>query len=132
MSTEEARVGDAMCHGVLTCQAETSLRTVARLMAGHRIHAIVVTDLDGVSERAWGIVTAEDLVRAFGEDLDNLTAQDVASAGLVTVDVEESLERAARLMDEHRVGHLVVVDPGSDRPVGVLSGLDVAAHLAAS
>ena len=60
----EATVGDVMQHGVLSCQAETNVRTIARMMSEHRTHSIVVTDLDGVSERAWGIITDVDLLRA--------------------------------------------------------------------
>jgi CBS domain-containing protein len=34
-------------------------------------------------------------------------------------------------MAEHETSHLVVVDPSTDRPVGVLSTLDVARVVAA-
>lgn len=54
-SLANARVEDAMRHGVLSCQAETPLPIAARMMAEHRVHSVVVTGLDGVSERAWGI-----------------------------------------------------------------------------
>ena len=43
---------------------------------------------------------------------------------------DETLERAAQLMAENAVAHLVVVDPDTGHPVGVLSTLDVAAALA--
>ena len=42
----------------------------------------------------------------------------------------ETLERAAQLMTEHATSHLVVVDVGLLRPVGVISTLDIAAALA--
>ncbi len=121
-------VSDAMSHGTLTCQAETALRTVARMMAEHRIHAIVVTNLDGVSEEAWGVVADTDLLRAIDSDLDELTAGDVAATELLTVSPDESLERAARLMAEHEVTHVVVV--AGRKPLGVLSSLDVAQAIA--
>jgi CBS domain-containing protein len=41
----------------------------------------------------------------------------------------ETLERAAQLMTEHGSAHLVVDDPETGRPVGVLSTLDIAAAL---
>ena len=48
----------------------------------------------------------------------------------LTVAPDEALERAAQMMLEHRATHLVVVDPETDRPLGVLSTLDVAGVLA--
>ncbi|HSI81021.1 MAG TPA: CBS domain-containing protein [Solirubrobacterales bacterium] len=130
-TAEQTPVAEAMRHGTLTCQAETSLRTVAALMVEHRIHSVVVTDLDGVSERAWGIVTEADVVRAFGEDVDRRTAGEMAVTELVTVTPDDTLEHAAQLMAEHEVTHLVVVGPDSGRPVGVLSSLDLAAEMEA-
>jgi CBS domain-containing protein len=121
-------VSDAMRHGVLTCQAETPLRVIARMMAEHRIHSVVVTNLDGVSESAWGIVSDIDVLRSVPEDVDQRTASDVAGTELLTVEPDESLERAAQMMAEHEVTHVVVVSDG--RPIGVLSSLDVAKSLA--
>jgi CBS domain-containing protein len=43
---------------------------------------------------------------------------------------EDALERAAQLMAEHDVTHLVVVQPHSGQPVGIVSALDVAGALA--
>jgi CBS domain-containing protein len=119
-----------MRHGVLTCQAETSLRVIARMMAENRIHSVVVTNLDGISETAWGIVSDIDVLRSAGEDPDERTASDIAGTELLTVEPAESLERAAQLMAEHEVTHVVVV--AGQRPVGVLSSLDLAATLAGS
>lgn len=122
-------VSDAMRHGVLTCQAETPLRVIARMMAEYRIHSVVVTNLDGVSESAWGIVSDIDVLRSVpAEDVDERTASDVASTDLLTVEPHESLERAAQMMAEHEVAHVVVVS--DRRPIGVLSSLDVAKSLA--
>lgn len=39
---------------------------------------------------------------------------------------DERLERAAQLMAEHGVSHLVVVDAADGHPIGVLSTLDLA------
>jgi CBS domain-containing protein len=44
----------------------------------------------------------------------------------------EPLTRAAQVMAEHDVGHLIVVGEATGRPEGVLSSLDVAMALAAS
>jgi CBS domain-containing protein len=125
----ETLVFDAMRHGVLTCQGETSLRTIARMMAEHRVHAIVVTDLDGVAELPWGIVSESDLLQAAGRDPDAETAGGLARTELLTVTAGETIQRAAQLMAEHEVTHVVVVGDGG-RPLGVLSSLDVAGVMA--
>ena len=125
---DQMQVADVMRHGVLTCQGETSLRTIARMMASHSIHCVVVTNLDGVSESAWGVVSDIDVLRCAREDVDDRAARDVAGTELVTVPPGESLERAAQVMAEHEITHVVVVS--EERPIGILSSLDVAACLA--
>jgi CBS domain-containing protein len=129
-SFDQLQVADAMRHGVLTCQAETPLRTVARMMSEHSIHCVVVTNLDGVSENAWGVISDIDVLRCAQEDVDKRPAKEVAGTELVTVAPNENLERAAQVMAEHEITHLVVAS--EERPIGVLSSLDVAACLAQS
>jgi CBS domain-containing protein len=125
---EAATVLDVMRLGVINCQRETSLREVARLMTIYRIHSVVVSELEG--GRAWGVVSDIDLARAAGDDLDASTAGDHARTELVTIDPDASLARAAQMMADHEVAHLLVVQPHSGDPVGVLSTLDLAGVLA--
>jgi CBS domain-containing protein len=49
---------------------------------------------------------------------------------LLTVAADKTLERAAQLMAEHEVTHLLVLASGSGGPLGVLSSLDVAGVIA--
>ena len=121
-------VADSMRHGVMTCPPETPLPVVARMMAEHRIHSVVVTDLDGVSEHAWAIVTDLDLLTALEGDVAECTAAEAAATELITVRADDALERAASLMREHQVSHVVVARGG--HPVGVLSSLDIAEAIA--
>ena len=129
---DDAKVEDAMHAGVLTCPPETPLWTVARMMASYSVHAIVVTDIDSEGdpdERAWGIVSALDLVRARVAGEDEPSAGGVASTDVVTVSAGDPLASAAQLMAEHGSEHVVVADV-QGRPVGVVSTRDVAAALA--
>ena len=48
---------------------------------------------------------------------------------VVLISGSDTLDRAAQLMHEHQTAHLLVVDPDTIHPVGVLSTLDVAAAL---
>ena len=119
-------VGEAMTPGVLTCLPVTPLRDVARMMARHRVHAIVVLGMDD-RLRPWGVVSDLDLVGAIGA---NANAGAVAASPVVTVTPEVPLEHAAALMTEHQTSHLVVETDGG-LPVGVISSLDLARALAA-
>jgi CBS domain-containing protein len=112
--------------GVITCRPETKLTDVAMIMVGYDAHSVVVTDLEGGS---WGIVTSLDLAR-LAAGLDSLTAGEAASKELVTIDTNESLERAAAVMADRGISHLVAVDPDTKRPVGVISARGIAAAAA--
>jgi CBS domain-containing protein len=125
-------VSSAMHPGVITCHSGATLRDVARMMANAGVHAIVVWgDEDADSQGFWGIVSDLDLVTAAarGEALAG-PAVGFAKTEVVTVDATDTLLHAANLMEQHRVAHLVVVGPGHERPVGVLSTLDLARTLA--
>ena len=127
-SFEKGRVADAMHSGVVSCPPETALRAVAQIMAQRRIHSVVVTGIEGGDASRWGIVSDMDLLRASAGDLDTQTAGEVAGTELPTVSAEESLPRAAQVMAEHEVTHLIVVS--GEQATGVLSSLDIAEVLA--
>jgi CBS domain-containing protein len=124
-----ATVADAMTTGVINCAPETSLRTVARIMAERRVHAVYVFDYgheDDETVELWGLVSDLDVVAAAVEYLDARTAGESAVTPLVVVESDDGLDHAAALMAENDVSHLAVVDPHTGRPVGVLSTIDIA------
>jgi CBS domain-containing protein len=129
------RVIDAMHPGVISCSLDAPLRTVARMMATYRVHAILVL-AHGEDElpggRPWGIVSDSDLLRAAeAGDVDEQPARTIAATPVLTVATGDELARAAQLMVEHDVSHLIAVERHSGSPVGVLSTLDIARALAA-
>jgi len=126
----ELVVGQAMHAGVMVCSRDTPLSIVAELMAAQRVHCVVVTDDPDHAGSLWGVVSDLDLVAAAAvRDLDEQRAGGTAASPALMVEPSETLLRAAQLMTEHATAHLVVVDPRTHRPVGVLSTLDVAAAL---
>jgi CBS domain-containing protein len=128
---ERATVGDVMRHGVITCSADTTLRTVARMMSSYHVHAIVVTDANAAGgESPWGLVSDFDVLRAAHAGAEELTAGQVSRSPALMVSPADALMHAADLMREHGTGHLVVISPSDARPVGVVSTLDVAGALA--
>jgi CBS domain-containing protein len=121
---DSVSVEDVMRGGIIDCAPETDLATVARLMADNHVHAVVVHD--DVNSK-WSIVTALDLVAAALPGAGAPDASAIASTEVVTIDGEEPLERAAQVMVEHQLTHLLVV--AGNRPVGILSTLDMAGVL---
>lgn len=124
METEEIRVGEVMHAGVVTCSSDASLERVAELMAVHRIHCVVVEQTD---DAPWGLVSDLDLAAMFAAgELEGKSAGESAVTPVLMVSPDETLRRAAQQMAEHGSAHLVVIDPFSREPVGVLSTLDLA------
>lgn len=116
------RVGDAMHHGILTCEKTAPLRDAARLMAQQHVHALAVE----LSGETWGMLSALDVVAgaaAGGE----MSAGEAAATEFLSVDSGARLEHAAQMMLEHEVSHLTVIDHATGRPIGMLSTLDIAA-----
>lgn len=130
----ELRVIDAMHPGLISCSLDAPLRTVARMMATYRVHAVLVTahgEENLPSGVPWGIVADTDLLRAAAAgDLDEQPARTIAVTPVLTVASSDELARAAELMVEQEASHLIVIERRSTRPIGVLSTLDIARALA--
>jgi len=128
-SFETATVADAMTTGLIACQADASLREVARLMASHGVHAVFVFSEGGEVE-SWGLVSDLDLAAAAWAGIDSRTAGQSTVTPLITVDADDPLERAAQLMAERGTAHLAVLDPRTHQPVSVVSTIDIARAIA--
>jgi signal-transduction protein with cAMP-binding, CBS, and nucleotidyltransferase domain len=131
---QRMRVVDAMHHGLVSCGFDVPLRTVARMMATFRVHAVLVTahgDEELPGGVPWGIISDADLLRAAETvDFEEQTARELAVTPALTMAANEGLPQATRMMVESGSAHLIVVDPRSKKPIGVLSSLDVARALA--
>ena len=128
----ETRVFELRHPGIVTCGSSMPLDALADRMAGCGIHCVVVLPeigQEGVLPE-WGVATDLDLVRAAARGRPGLTAGEIATSAVVTVDRDEPMIGAAQLMADHGASHLVVSARGRDRPVGIISTLDVARCLA--
>jgi len=132
-SLDHATVADAMHPGILSCDADTTLTEVARMMATHHVHCIAVMGVahDAGAERlVWGVISDLSLVRGgIRKGADEL-AGTLAEQPIITVEPNTPLREAGELMLARGVSHLVVVEPRLQRPVGILSTLDIASVLA--
>jgi len=135
VSLDTTQVSTVMHEGVLDCAPQTPLAEVAALMAARRVHCVVVDGLaraeHGGERLVWGLVSDRELMEAASESRLDASAGDVAAGEVVTVEPSDTAREAARLMAEHDCSHLIVADPQTGRPLGVVSSLDVARAAAA-
>ena len=132
-SLEHATVADAMHPGIISCDRETPVTDMARIMASRHVHCIVVRDVSAWQPNmpfTWGIVSDRSLVEAGLRTGAEPTAADIADPPTANVELTMALRDAARLMVDEDTSHVIVVEPGSGRPVGILSTLDIAGVLA--
>jgi len=116
-------VEEIMTRDPRTVDAGATLVDAAREMRESDIGNVVV--LDG--GRAAGILTDRDIVVravADGREPASTAVREACSSGLETLDPDQSVDDAVRLMREHDVRRLPVVRDG--RPVGILSLGDLA------
>ena len=128
---DHATVADAMHPGILSCDAEATLPDVARVMCTHHVHCIVVggtADGQGENTSVLGVVSDFDVLRAGMRPDAPDTASELARQP-VMVETTSRLRDAAELMLAKNASHVVVVNPQTKRPVGILSTLDVAGVL---
>ena len=116
------RVSDVMHRGVVTCDASRPCAAVARTMAAHRIHSVIVTRTDAVPR----VVTDADLLEALhAGTFEGSTADDIAHEPAF-VRLSDSLDDVVERMHEQGTTHAVVIG-NFLRLIGVVSVLDIAA-----
>lgn len=130
---EHATVAEPMHPGILSCEADASLTDVARLMARHHVHCVAVMGLSHAhsgEKLVWGIISDSDLLRAGVRTGADQPAGALALQPIISVEPAMPLREAGELMLTHGATHIVVIDPTLQRPIGILSTLDVAGVLA--
>lgn len=125
-------VADFMTRDVVTVSPGESFKTCVDLMRIHGVSALPVVVADG---QVAGIVSEADLMRPLAASSERpaqtrppvrsaITAGEIMSSEVVTTVPGASLAAAARLMFEHQVRRLPVVDPPG-RLVGIVSRSDL-------
>ncbi len=102
---------------VVTASKDEPVTELASSMEDHSVGSIVITDGD----EPVGIVTDRDLatrVVGAGQVPSEMTAQDVMSEEIATIESDQGFYQAAEMMSEHAIRRLPVTD--SD---GKLSGI---------
>jgi CBS domain-containing protein len=117
-------IQDVMTSQPTTVEPGTSIVEAARIM--RREDTGIVPVVEG--EKLVGTLTDRDIVVrlvAEGRDAQSSTVKEVASTELVTIDPQQELDEALRLMASHQVRRLPVVEEDG-RLVGIVSQADVA------
>jgi CBS domain-containing protein len=107
-----------------TIEPDQSVVEAAKIMKQEDAGVVPVTE----NGRLTGMVTDRDIairVVAEGKDPRSIAVREVASQNLVTIDPEQDLDEALRLMAQHKVRRLPVVEEDG-RLVGVVAQADVA------
>jgi CBS domain-containing protein len=116
-------IQEAMTPNPTTVEPTTPAQEAARIMKSEDIGSLPIAEGDKLA----GVITDRDLairIIAEGRGIDTPVGV-IASKDVVTVDPQQSLEEAARLMAEHKVRRLPVVEEDG-RLVGILAQADVA------
>jgi CBS domain-containing protein len=116
-------IREAMTSSPATVEPGTSAQDAARLMQSKDVGSLPVVEGD----RLVGMITDRDLaLRLVGEGRSADTpVGELASKDVVTIDPQQQVEEAARLMAEHQLRRLPVCEEDG-RLVGILAQADVA------
>ena len=117
-------IRDVMTSNPCTIDAEKSVAYAAKMMQEEDVGLAPIVE----GEKLIGMLTDRDIairVVAEGRNPDQVKVRDVASTRLVTVDPQQDLDEALRMMAKHQVRRLPVVEEDG-RLVGVVAQADIA------
>lgn len=119
-------VKEIMTTNVKTIRPEDTVKRLADLMMENKIGSLVVVEGSG---EVVGIATERDIIRDIvlsGKDPEDVKVRDVMTKNLVTVNPNDSLEKAAEVMVTHKIKKLPVIDRGA--LVGIITATDLIAY----
>ncbi|MEC9345273.1 MAG: CBS domain-containing protein [Pseudomonadota bacterium] len=108
---------------VATVRPDATVMDVVTRLKEERVGALVVSEDD---HRVAGIVSERDVVRSLaakGLEAMNLLARDIMTSRVITCSPNDELGALMRMMTEHRIRHLPVVE--ADVMCGIISIGDV-------
>ena len=117
-------IRDLMTENPCSIDADKSVTYAAKMMRDEDVGLAPILEGD----KLIGTLTDRDIairVVAEGKDPNEVTVREVASTNLVTIDPQQDLDEALRLMAKHQVRRLPVVEEDG-KLVGVVAQADVA------
>jgi CBS domain-containing protein len=122
-------VRELMTANPCAIDADKSIAYAAKMLRDEDVGLAPIVDGD----KLVGTLTDRDIaihVVAEGRDPESTTVREIASTRLVTIDPGQDVEEAARLMGEHQIRRLPVVEEDG-KLVGVVAQADIAQHASA-
>jgi acetoin utilization protein AcuB len=125
-------IRELMSGGLITVSPETLVPQARDVMARERIRHLLVTGPGGVLA---GIVTDRDIrlnlpsratslsAQEIGHLLSRLTVGEIMTRSVITIKPDASAREGARLLLEHKIGALPVLDDG--HLVGIVTETDI-------
>ena len=116
------QVRDLMVSSVVTIGPGTGVVDAAKRMIQEEKGPLPIVE----GERPVAIVTDRDIIAhvvAEGRDPKSMTVDNIASQDLVTIGPDQDINEARRLMDQHELDRILVVE--DDRLVGIISEADI-------
>jgi len=114
----ELPINEIMSRATITAAPEATVDHLIELMTTHHIGSIPIVDS---LRRPTGIVTKLDLVEC--RDRPEATAREIMMPHAMTVPADASVGVVAKLMNDERLHHLLVVDDGA--LCGIVSTFDI-------
>ncbi len=116
------QVRDRMVSNVVTIEPGTGVVDAAKRMIQEEKGPLPIVE----GERPVAIVTDRDIIAhvvAEGRDPTSMTVDEIASQELVTIGPDQDINEARRLMDQHELDRILVVE--DDKLVGIISEADI-------
>ncbi|MGB2727072.1 MAG: CBS domain-containing protein [Halobacteriota archaeon] len=122
--SKEKRVRDVMTRGVITVALDTPVSEIAKLLVEEEVSGVAVIVPDG---EVVGVISEIDIIKFFDQNWDNLTAEEVMSTFVRTIDAEMTLKKAADIMRDLNIHRLLILSlsPAPGIPVGILTASDI-------
>ena len=124
MTHHDRKIRDVMTPNPRTVEPSSTVQEAAKVMRDEDVGPVPIVENGSVT----GIVTDRDIVLnvvAEGKDVTSTPVSEIASGDLITIDPEQTLDEALRLMAQHQVRRLPVCEEDG-RLVGIVAQADIA------
>src|SRR5919202_6300412 len=122
-------ISDIMRKKLETIEGTASVQQAAKKMKDRNVSSLVVVDEKGNPQ---GIVSERDLVTKVcttDVPINKIKNKEIMSSPVITISSKSSPSKAADMMLQHNVRHLLVVDNGdNNKPIGMITPLDFTRH----
>jgi CBS domain-containing protein len=120
------RIGDLISGRIIYVWTEDNVIEAARLMRKNNISSLLVREKGNFP----GILTEKNIInRVVAEEIypGDVKVREIMSTPLITISMNESIEKAAELMKRKKIRRLVVKD--KENIVGIITETDITKHL---